>query len=376
MSIPMSSIRFQAGLALILAILTPLALQAGAAARAPDAHKQWRVEYVSGPIELTLGKKKKQVVPLWKGARLGVEVSPEGIVCKAKKKVLLSIPVTKVTEITYDHASHRVSKAVVSGLGNMGGGCAGVAYGCGSIVMADLFVAVATLPFKYTNHFVGISWQGDEQENEIELEVGKHDYASFLSELQSATNLQWKNLGQEKASALQALHSAGACQDPALAGDDLSLPLGKPSQMQEHLNAAGACGFRLENIEASTAVGLTAKMRKVGEAPASYQYLVVHALRASKMQAALNQAGANGYRLRPGMPTLGTYPPILVLEKTPEPVEQTYQYLYCTGWRESAARKKADQAHVQGYEMVDRTGAGGQMALVLEKSTDTRKEKQ
>jgi hypothetical protein len=191
-------------LTLLVGALCPLGLRAEQAIRLPNPGRIWRVKYLDGPITVTRGKK-HTVAPLKQGANLRVSVSPQEIAFQNKKQVLLAIPVADVTEIAYDRETHRVSRAVVSGLGNMGG-CGGPdIYACGAFVMGDLFVAAVALPFKYTNHYVRIVWQENGEEREIFLKIGKHDYRSFLAELQRGTAKPWKNLALEKANGRQAL---------------------------------------------------------------------------------------------------------------------------------------------------------------------------
>lgn len=369
MSILNRSTRVQGVLILLAGALCAVALRAEAAGQGPGTKTLWHVQYISGPISVTKGKKHK-VVPLPTGTSLSAKVGPEGIVFQKKDEVLLSIPIAAIDQVRYDRESHHVSKEIVGELRDIGP-CAGE-YGCGGIAMVTLAMAAVALPFKSTNHFVRISWHKDGALQVVELKLAKHDYLLFLSELQKATNKPWRNLPEENAAFLRSLKSSHPCREQAFSGDDLFLHIGKASAMQGQLNAAAACRFWLRSIEAGAGGWLTARMQRSGEVSGLYQYRVIHTESASRKQAELNRAGAEGYRLRPGMSTtLGQlgWAGVLVMEKPPGQMPARYEYLYCKGSSERSARKKAGKASAQGYQQVDQVQGGGQsVTLIMERA--------
>ncbi|HXH48869.1 MAG TPA: hypothetical protein VNM47_05940 [Terriglobia bacterium] len=380
MSILNRSTRFQGVLVLLSSALCTLALRAEAAVEAPGTSKVWHVQYLNGPISVTKGKNHK-VVPLPSGTSLNAKVGPEGIVFRKKKDVLLAIPSAGIDQVTYDRASHRVSKAVADDMANNIQNCGNGDYLCGTVVVTELVVAVVALPFKYTNHYVRISWEEDGAVQVMELKFDKHDYLPLLSELQKATNKPWRNLPEENAAFLRSQKNSRPCQEQALSGDDLLLHIGKASGMQDQLNAAAACRFWLRTIEAAAGGWLMARMQRNETSSGPYQYRVIHAGSASRKQAELNRAGAEGYRLRPGMSrTLGQFgwTVVLVMEKPHGQTPSKYEYLYCKGSSERSARKKAGKASAQGYQQVDQVdqvqGRYYSVALILERPGTTSQE--
>jgi len=331
--------------------------------------KQWGVTYREGPITVTRGKKKK-VQPLASGAKLKIRFDSGRMVCRARKTDVLSIPVTDVTEIVYDAATHRVSKAVLGGVGEMmsSGGACYPPEGCGALVLGGLMAAAVTVPFKYTNHFVEIAWQGEDGEQHLVFQVGKGGYESFLEELGSATGQQWKNVAQEKKAVHQAINGGNGCQDPALAGNDLSLAPRQIGTMEAELNAAAACGFRFVSCAFTPYLGLAAKMQKEAAPPAVYQYLVLHPLRVQTMRRQLNLAGAQGFRLRPDSLMQGAGGVLaLIMEKSPHPEQQQYGYLYYSIPRRSKRAKKIEEGREPGYELAASSTFGVSQVVILEK---------
>jgi predicted transcriptional regulator len=65
----------------------------------------------------------------------------------------------------------------------------------------------------------------------------------------------------------------------------------------------------------------------------------------------------------------------LVMEKPPGPAPGKHQYLYSRSVNESEVRRKADEAHAQGYEVVDQVdqlqSSRHYIALVLERAATT-----
>jgi hypothetical protein len=208
MSIPTRSTRLQGMFILLASLLCTLAPRAEAAVQESGTSKVWHVHYLYGPVSAPQGKKHK-VRPLPWGTSLKVNVGPEAIVFQKKKDVLLSIPSTGIEQVDYDRTSRRVSRAVADDMAKNVQDCGNGDYLCGTVVITELVVAAVAIPFKYTNHYLTISWRENGAPHEMKLKLGKHDYLPFLSELQKATNKPWRNLAQEKAILHKALKSEG-----------------------------------------------------------------------------------------------------------------------------------------------------------------------
>jgi hypothetical protein len=335
------------------------------AAQMPATGQIWRVTYVSGDISEARGKKHK-MVPLPQGAKLKVKAESDVIEFESKHGRVLSISASAVTGITYDHPTHRVSRAVLAQLGDLSG-CGGGpgAYGCAAFMMGDLVVAATTLPFRYTNHYVRLTWQEQQEEHAIEFKVDKRHYLPLLSQLQSVTGINLRDLTQEMKSVHQALRGTEACKSPDLASNDISIPLGGFASMQNDLNSAGACGFRLSGFGSAQSAALTASLHKDGS---PYQYRLVRAIRPSKIQEGLNRAGAEGYRLCLCGLALNTLPPIMFLEKPPASANEKFEYLYFRGSSETKLREKAEKAMQEGYQVIVQKPTSAGHTIIFERS--------
>jgi hypothetical protein len=213
MSILTRSTRLQGVFILLASALCTLALRAEAAVQAPGTSKVWHVQYLYGPISVPQGKKHK-VRPLPSGTSLNAKVGPKGIVFQKKKDVVLSVPSTGIEQVAYDRESHRVSKSVANAIENTYQECNGIDYLCGTVLFTESVVVVLALPFKFTNHFVTISWEENGMGRMMELKLHKHDYLPFLSELQKVTNKPWRNLHQGRVTFLQVQKNSRKLKSP------------------------------------------------------------------------------------------------------------------------------------------------------------------
>ena len=213
MSILNRSTRFQGMFVLLVSALCTLAPRAEAAVQESGTSKVWHVHYLYGPVSVTKGKK-HEVVPLPSGASLNAKVGPEGIVFQKKKEVLLSVPIAGIDQIAYDRESHRASRAIADKIENTYRECTDIDYLCGTVLFTESLVAALALPFKYTNHYVTISWQENGAAHVMELKLAGDDYLPFLSELQKATNKPWRNLHQERVTFLQMQKNSRKLKSP------------------------------------------------------------------------------------------------------------------------------------------------------------------
>jgi len=357
---------------LLLGILTPQVPFAAVEAKETVQGKQLRVTYVEGPITVTRGKK-RTVRPLAEGSKIRLNVNNDGIVFAVKKARVLLIPLDDVTEVSYDASTHRVSRAVLGGVRDMmasSGNCY-PPEGCGAMIVGGLMAAAVTAPFKYTNHFVNIIWQEQGEEQHLIFRVGKRDYGSLLAELGNATGRPWRNLAQEKKDVHEALSKTNHCQEPELAQDNLVLAPRNIGAMPGELNAVAECGFRIVRFESSPSVGPAARMRKEATPPANYEYRLLHTVRMSTMQKEMNQAGAQGFRLRQDslMPYMGGTLAV-IMERAPGTAQPHSQYLCYQTSRYSNIEKKIERGREQGYEPAATAVVGASRMLILEKPVD------
>lgn len=185
MSIPERSPRFQVVLALLISTLSLLPLLAG---QTRQVSTVWTVKYASGSEPISLTPRRKHFIEyLRQGDKIKVQLGKDEITFQRRKKVLLSIPITEVTQIAYDHKSHRLSKKVNGAMNGMSGN---YGEGSGLILIGGVAAMIATLPFKYADYFVQILWQENRTMHSIEIKLGRKDCQAFLNELQNMANVQ------------------------------------------------------------------------------------------------------------------------------------------------------------------------------------------
>lgn len=185
MSIPERSPRFQVVLALLISTLSLLPLLAG---QTRQLSTVWTVKYASGSEPISLTPRRKHFIEyLQQGDKIKVQLGKDEITFQRRKKVLLSIPITEVTQIAYDHKSHRLSKKVNGAMNGMSGN---YGEGSGLIFIGGVAAMIATLPFKYADYFVQILWQENGAMHMIEVKIGKDDSQAFLNALQNIANVQ------------------------------------------------------------------------------------------------------------------------------------------------------------------------------------------
>jgi hypothetical protein len=128
--------------------------------------------------------------------RVMLEISPSTISLRQKKGPVQEIPISKVTDVTYDNTSHRKSRGWVHAAEDLGQTPLVIGV---YPVAGPLVVAAFAAPFKTTTHFVYISWDDAESgSTETALEISKTRYAGVLAELQRLTRKPWRNLPEER----------------------------------------------------------------------------------------------------------------------------------------------------------------------------------
>ena len=144
--------------------------------------KRWKLKYQAGSA------------PFLSGQAVNVLVGREAILLLGGNSREQSISVPDVTQISYDTARGRyASKALAGTLGEMQSGADLVMY---MYVMLPL--AIVTLPFKGTRHFVTIEWTEGRRHRAVVLRMKKDAAKAFLAELEQATNVKARNLDRER----------------------------------------------------------------------------------------------------------------------------------------------------------------------------------
>ncbi len=154
---------------------------------------EWSAKYMAGA--------RKSAV----SAKVTLSVSPQGVLCKKGKNVLLQFPIESVAQVGYDTQAHNKGWAVLkSGGGGSSGEDATVVY----------ITAAILAPFKTTRHFIRILWQQDGEPQEALLEVGKGDYRAVLAQFQAVTGKPWQNLPEERKKLRMELEEAKVRKSP------------------------------------------------------------------------------------------------------------------------------------------------------------------
>ena len=142
----------------------------------------------------------------------------------------------------------------------------------------------------------------------------------------------------------------------------------RTSTMQKELNDAGAQGYRVVRIPlVEPGFGLTITMEKVGEPPAAFEYLLVGEKDEKKMQAALNDGAAKGFRVVPGgagraNAAVGTET-LVLMERPVATSSAPFKYRVVGATRLSTFDMELAQAKQEGGELVGIVGSGAKSVL-------------
>lgn len=144
--------------------------------------RRWKLKYQAGSA------------PFLSGQAVNVLVGREAILLLGGNSREQSINLPDVTQISYDTARGRyASRALAGTIGDVRSG--------GDMVMYMYFVlpmAIVTLPFKGTRHFVTIEWTEGRRHRAVVLRMKKDTAKAFLAELEQATRLTARNLDRER----------------------------------------------------------------------------------------------------------------------------------------------------------------------------------
>jgi len=156
------------------------------------ARKVWRVRYIEGPITV---ERHGGSEPLAAQSRVKIRIE-EGKILLFRKRALLSIPVTGVTELDYRVEVYSRSRQVFGPEGASGAlaNCAEADQAGALCVAMVLPLYAASAPFHYREHFIHITWHrgssavsADDAEQEVELKVGKGGFRGLIAALERAT---------------------------------------------------------------------------------------------------------------------------------------------------------------------------------------------
>lgn len=164
----------------LLASLAAGPVLAGEQERLPA--KRWKLKYQAGSA------------PFATDQPVNVLVGQEAILLLGGKNREQSIRVAAVTQITYDTARGRyVSRALASSVPESQ---------TGDELMLATFIglplAIVTLPFKGTRHFVTIEWTEGRRHRAVVLRMKGKTAKGFIAELEQATSLKARDLDRER----------------------------------------------------------------------------------------------------------------------------------------------------------------------------------
>ncbi len=169
---------FMAGV--LIALLAAGPVLAGAQENLPG--KRWKLRYQSGSA------------PFITNQAVNALVGSESILLLGGNNREQAISVEDVTQITYDTARGRyVSKALATMIGESQSS---------SDMLISLYMflpmAIATLPFKGTRHFVTIEWAEGRRHRAVVLRMKRDTAKAFIAELEQATGVKARNLDRER----------------------------------------------------------------------------------------------------------------------------------------------------------------------------------
>lgn len=147
---------------------------------------------------------------------------------------------------------------------------------------------------------------------------------------------------------------------PVSSGDRLELATARVSTLRKELNEAAAQGYRLMR-PAFVPGGLTVTVEKVAAPPGLYEYRVLSDRKDSKLQAMLNEAAAEGFRVVPattkriaGMWGMDT---VVFMEKSLDGTPTNFSYRVLGATRMSTFQKELEQAKQEGGRLVGIVGS-------------------
>jgi hypothetical protein len=173
--------------------------------------------------------------------------------------------------------------------------------------------------------------------------------------------------------ACAALLTAGRA--PAAAEDDpryLLLATTRTSTMQKELDQMAGKGYRVVVGSPTSGAEMAVLLERVATPPDTWQYRLLATTRTATMQAELDQASRDGYRLLARTmiakkAALGEPEIVVLLERAPRPDKQ-YQYRLLATTRTATLQKEIDEALGAGYVITGMVSRGEHM-VIMEKET-------
>lgn len=158
-------------LALILLLgVTLVALaQEKVATQGTPVVRTWTAKYELGEALIKRGTSVQLTLP-----------DAEKLVWQLEKGTPSTIPLSSITEVSYDTRSHNRSRSGTA------------------LMAASPLGGILLMSTKATKHFVTITFEENAEKKDVVFELGKNDHASFLDELRKLTGKQWKDLAAER----------------------------------------------------------------------------------------------------------------------------------------------------------------------------------
>lgn len=135
--------------------------------------------------------------------------------------------------------------------------------------------------------------------------------------------------------------------------------------VEHKLNELGGQGFRITDFRITGNKSADITMEKMSTPPATYHYIVVHAILPGNVQKNMNNAAAEGYRLvRHTVAMLGGL--TLIMEKPPADAAK-YEYRVSSSMRGSNAEKHLVEDQQKGFVLVEAGKLQGMNVVLTEK---------
>jgi hypothetical protein len=143
-------------------------------------------------------------------------------------------------------------------------------------------------------------------------------------------------------------------------GERRELDTARVSTLRKELGEAATQGYRLMR-PAFVAGGLNVTVEKVADPPGRYEYLVLSDRKDSKLEARVNEAAAEGYRVVPGsikrIPGMWGMDTVVFMERPLEGTNTHFRYRVLGAMRLSTFKRELEQAKQEGGSLVGIVGS-------------------
>jgi hypothetical protein len=155
----------------------------------------------------------------------------------------------------------------------------------------------------------------------------------------------------------------------------LLLATTKTSTMQKELDEAAAQGFRVRVGSPTSGAEMVLLLERAAKPPDTYRYKLLATARTSTMEKELNEAAEGGFRLLPQtmiakQQVFGAQEIVVLLERPPKPTKR-YEYKLLATSRTSTMQKEVAEAQAAGFAVVGMVSRGEHL-VILEREAEAR----